>query len=88
MLDQGVMGKRTHAHVVPAEAEKGGWSHWPPDTRQPFALGRSSVEKTRFSSLNAHQHSLLVLICLRTFSEQSFQTKSLSFLMKLNTTSI
>lgn len=67
MLDQGMMGKRTHAHVVPARAEMGGWSHWPPDTRQPFALGRSSVEekkKTCFSSLHAYQGSILIVICL------------------------
>lgn len=88
MLDQGVMGKRTHAHVVPAGADMGGWSHWPPDTKQPCALGRSSVEKTCFSSLHEYQRSISIVICLCTLSEQSFQTKSLSSLMKLNTASI
>ncbi len=55
MLDQGVMGNRTRVCVVPAGAEMGGWSRWSPDTRQPFALGRSSVPKKKhvFSAIDA-----------------------------------
>lgn len=59
MLDQGVMGKRTRVCVVPAGAEMGGWSRWSPDTRQPFALGRSSVpkkNKTCFLSDRCYLH--------------------------------
>lgn len=58
MLDQWVMGKRTRVGVVPAGAEMGGWSRWFPDTRQPFALGRSSVEK------HVSAQGCRILICL------------------------
>lgn len=42
----------------------GGWSHWSPDTRQPFALERSSVKinVNCFSSLHVYDFNITLYI--------------------------